>query len=375
MDDLYIPSSKEFMDINLCNFSFKYTDNELNIEFIKEDKQAENIKKVNKKNLITLNKIFLEKYIFILKNNFNQEKLLEYFPSIKIKEEKIGSMNSKEIVEKIQNFFEKNNYISSLSYLIYSSIYVFLILIPSLSYEKILFHIDKLLACCKKVNFFLRYYINIMIQTFYKYYLINNERKKFPNMTFDNMKLYIYLLFNALKEEKILPNEDMILIHRKFEEKNKTKDDNSQVKKINKDKDLIENIKKNEMDIYMKYNFDSTRFYQESEIIKIAMKEFKDCNIKIMNNDLNSKNVISVINMKEKQYIGELFSPRKVFETIKKEFKNYEKSFSFDETKISIIKEILINLIQYSNELKDLKNLSELFISGLLSLDNFNKKK
>ena len=105
------------------------------------------------------------------------------------------------------------------------------------------------------------------------------------------------------------------------------------------------------------------------------MKEFKDCNIKIMNNDLNSKNVISVINMKEKQYIGELFSPRKVFETIKKEFKNYEKSFSFDETKISIIKEILINLIQYSNELKDLKNLSELFISGLLSLDNFNKKK
>ena len=196
------------------------------------------------------------------------------------------------------------------------------------------------------------------------------------------MKLYIYLLFNALKEEKIFPNEDMILIHRKFEEKNKTKDDNSQVKKINKDKDLIENIKKNEMDIsninftiYMKYNFDSTRFYQESEIIKIAIKEFKDCNIKIMNNDLNSKNVISVINMKEKQYIGELFSPRKVFETIKKEFKNYEKSFSFDETKISIITEILINLIQYSNELKDLKNLSELFISGLLSLDNFNKKK
>ena len=198
------------------------------------------------------------------------------------------------------------------------------------------------------------------------------------------MKLYIYLLFNALKEEKILPNEDMILIHRKFEEKNKTEDDNSQVKKINKDKDLIENIncKKTEMDIsnfnfsiYMKYNFDSTRFFQESEIIKIAMKEFKDCNIKAINSDLNSKSVVVVINVKEKQYIGELFSPRKVFETIKKEFKNYEKSFSFDETKISIITEILINLIQYSNELKDLKNLSELFISGLLSLDNFNKKK
>ena len=126
--------------------------------------------------------------------------------------------------------------------------------------------------------------------------------------------------------------------------------------------------------IYMKYNFDSTRFFQESEIIKIAMKEFKDCNIKAINSDLNSKSVVVVINVKEKQYIGELFSPRKVFETIKKEFKNYEKSFSFDETKISIITEILINLIQYSNELKDLKNLSELFISGLLSLDNFNKK-
>ena len=124
----------------------------------------------------------------------------------------------------------------------------------------------------------------------------------------------------------------------------------------------------------MKYNFDSTRFFQESEIIKIAMKEFKDCNIKAINSDLNSKSVVVVINVKEKQYIGELFSPRKVFETIKKEFKNYEKSFSFDETKISIIKEILINLIQYSNELKDLKNLSELFISGLLSLDILIKK-
>ena len=116
-----------------------------------------------------------------MKNHLSKERLFDYFPDLKIKDEKKDTINSKEIAEKIQYFFENNNYISSTSYLIYASIYIFLMLIPLLSKEKIIFYINKLSELSKKVDFFLRYYFNLMVQTFYKYYLINNEKKQKNN--------------------------------------------------------------------------------------------------------------------------------------------------------------------------------------------------
>ena len=382
MDDLYVLEPNEYKDFYLNHLSYNYSDNKLDIYFIKEDKSSENIKTQTRKQLINFNKTLVENYIFLLKNCLSQKQLANYFPGIKIKEEKIDSTTSKEIVEKIQYYFENKNYISSSNYLIYSSIYIFLILTPLLSNEKILFYINKLLAISKNVDFFLRYYLNLMIQTFYKYHLINNKKKNFPNMIYDNMKLYIYLLFNALKEEKILPNEDMILIYKIFEEKNIIKNNIIQLYKVKLEAKLSENIKKNEFDlsnynisIFMRYNFDSNRIYNEKEVTKIAMKELKECNITIDNTNSKFKSIIIDIKIKDKKYSGKLFSPLKIFKEIKKEFNDFEKSFSLGKIKINIIKEILINLMQYSFELKEFNILSGLFIDGLYFLDKLNEKK
>ena len=329
-----------------------------------------------------MNKTIIENYIFILKNHLSKERLLDYFPDLKIKDEKKDIINTKEIAEKIQYFFENNNYISSTSYLIYASIYIFLMLIPFLSKEKIIFYINKLSDLSKKVDFFLRYYFNLMVQTFYKYYLINNEKKNIPNIIQINIKLYLCLLFNVLNEEKILPNEDMILIHKIIEEKNIAKDNKFQINKEKLEIKLAEKFKNNDLDfsnynfsIYMTYNFDASRFYKSKEIIKVAMKELKECNINV-NNNTNSKVKSIMINMKikDKNFSGKLFSPRKIFKEIKKEFNIYESSFSIEKTKINVLKEILLNLIQYSIELNEFKILSGLFIDELYCLDKRNAK-
>ena len=255
-------------------------------------------------------------------------------------------------------------------------------LIPFLSKEKIIFYINQLSDLSKKVDFFLRYYFNLMVQTFYKYYLINNEKKNIPSIIHCNIKLYLCLLFNVLNEEKILPNEDMILIHKIIEEKNNAKDNKFQINKEKLEIKLAEKFKNNDLDfsnynfsIYMTYNFDASRFYKSKEIIKVAMKELKECNINV-NNNTNSKVKSIMINMKikDKNFSGKLFSPRKIFKEIKKEFNIYESSFSIEKTKINVLKEILLNLIQYSIELNEFKILSGLFIDELYCLDKRKAK-
>ena len=382
IDELYSLKSKEYKDFYLNHFSYNYSDNRVDINFLKVGFSYDNMKSQNRKNLINLNKTIIENYIFILKNHLSKERLFDYFPDLKIKDEKKDTINSKEIAEKIQYFFENNNYISSTSYLIYASIYIFLMLIPFLSKEKIIFYINKLSDLSKKVDFFLRYYFNLMVQTFYKYYLINNEKKNIPSIIHCNIKLYLCLLFNVLNEEKILPNEDMILIHKIIEEKNIAKDNKFQINKEKLEIKLAEKFKNNYLDfsnynfsIYMTYNFDASRFYKSKEIIKVAMKELKECNINV-NNNTNSKVKSIMINMKikDKNFSGKLFSPRKIFKEIKKEFNIYESSFSIEKTKINVLKEILLNLIQYSIELNEFKILSGLFIDELYCLDKRNAK-
>ena len=72
------------------------------------------------------------------------------------------------------------------------------------------------MACIPKIDFFMRYYILIIIETFYNYYLINKETDGYPNMKYNNIKIYYYLFLSHLKEEKIIPNEEIFLILRKL---------------------------------------------------------------------------------------------------------------------------------------------------------------
>ena len=377
IDKLYFPSTKEVKSVHLNHFHFQYSDDKINILSFDKDKKNHFKNIQGKKNLFTFNKELLQNYIYILRNNFTKEELIEKFPSIIIKDENISSIYLKNISEIIQDFFEKNNYIDSSNYLIYSTAYIFIILAPIFSYENLLFYIDKIINCLKKVDFFLRYYINIMIKTFNQYYLINKEEKKYPDMTFDNIKMYIYLLLIVLKEVKIAPDEQMLLIQKSFNSKNIENKQNFEIKTNDNNIELIENTQRKEMNllnkdnfkIFLKYNFDSNNFYQVNSIISMAMKEKKECSISLMNNtnnDHEKKNVIIVIKIKDKIYSADLLSPKKIFKTIRTEYENLSKnSFSIEKLDKQTLKQVLINLIQYSIELTDLKIPKELFINAI----------
>ena len=382
IDNLYISSQKEVIDIELNHFYFQFLDDELKIEFINFEKGSMLNENQSKNCLFIFNRNILQNYIYILKNYFSKEKLNKYFPSIEINEETITHIKLKNIVEQLQNFYGRNNYIDSSNYLIYSSIYIFSILIPLFSYENLLYFIEKLLTCSKRIHFFFRYYINELFQTFYNLYLINNDTNKFPEMKYNNLEMYFYLLFIALKEERILPNEEMILIQKVFESKKVKKRYSFEVKTNNLEIKSNENIQNNEIDlsdnnnfdIYLKYNFDSFQFYKNNEIISLAMKEIKECNITV-NKEKNifneNKNILIKLKIKDKIFSEEIFSPSKIFKIIKNEYEKYKSSFSLENVDIQNIKAILINLIEYSNELKELQMPYDFFINGLYLFDKY----
>ena len=380
MDNLYTSSGKEIKIVELYHIYCYYINDKIRIDYIKSKKNND-IKKDKKKNgLFSFNKNIIQNYIYILKNILKKEELYQYFPSLKIKDEIINSINSKIIIEKIQLFFEKNNYISSSNYLIYSMIYAFSILIPFFTNENILLYIDKLLTCSKKIDFFITYYLNIILQTIYKYYFINLENQNLKKINYNNIKIYFYLIFVCLKEEKILPIEDMILTKKLFDSKEPEKNKDIDNKIFNLNFQLNENNKINILDnknikIYMQYNYDSFHFYKVENVINNAMKENTECNILVNNKDNKCKNIIINIIIKNKKYSGELYSPRKIFNTIKKEYKNFESTCSLDKLNFKIIKEILINLIQYSIILKEYKIPYELALNGLYLIDEYIENK
>ena len=382
--DHFYMSLKETKIIQIFHFYFKFIDDELKIEFIKEEEKNEIKNEQPKKLLFHLNRNLLQKYVYILKNHLSKKILKEYFPSIILKEKPIASFDLRHLVDTIIIFFEKNNYIDNSNYLIYSSIYIFSILIPLYTKVNLLIYIDKLLTFSKKVNFFIRYHINIIIQSFYQYYLINKEKKKFPDLTDDNISFYIYLSFLSLKEQQILPNEEMILKQKELEYKNKNKQFNFDVKtkgieyelNDNKESKLEISGKDTNFQIYMKYNFDSTHFFSNNTVINMAMKEQKECNIainkiKISENENKDKDIKIILKIKEKIFKEDLFSPIKIFKVIKNEFENYSKTFSLKNVDTKIIKGILINLIQYSVALKELDFPYEIFTNGLCLFDKY----
>jgi hypothetical protein len=139
---------------------------------------------------------------------------------------------------------------------------------------------------------------------------------------------------------------------------------------------------KNIFQIFMKYNFGFKGFYKPKMIIDSLMKgsgnstmTFKDDN---GNNDKKRKARMIVIKIYDEIYKTELYTPKKIFELSKFIYIDYIKNpnLSIENINIKILREILVNLIQYSKELDELKIPYEFFINGLYltrDLTDFNR--
>jgi hypothetical protein len=385
---LYNSQGNGTLKISLNNFYFQFCEDKLKSYFKDyNDKPSDN----NDLKFFTFNKNILHKYVFLLNNHYESKKLNELFPSIKIKKESILLIETKIIVQTIQSELEKKNLIKPSNYLLYASVYIFSIFIPLYSYRNLLYYLDKFFICFKQIDFFLRFYFYIIIQAFYKYYLINNNTKKYADMKFNNVKIIIYLLMNHLKDENILPTEEMAKIQDIFFSKNITikgrgtfKEKNiNQIELFERDNDNELDLKnKNIFQIFMKYNFGFKGFNKSKMIIKSLMKESGNSNMTFKdengNNEKKRKEKIIVIKIYDEIYKSELYLPKKIFELSQFLYKDYIKnpSLSIENINIKILREILINLIQYSIELDEIKIPYEFFINGLYltrDLTDFNR--
>ena len=407
MDSLYY-TNVNTVTIVTINFFEYYNKEKLKLLFIDKNyggvqrKDNNAIVINNDIKLFYINKCILQKYVYLLNNNYESSKLRELFPYLKYKNEAIHLIDRKIITQTIQNALEKNNLIKTSNYLKYSLVYVFSLLLSLYSYKNLLYYMDKLLVCIHKIDFFFRFYVIIIMQTLYKYYLLNKETDNYPEMKYKDIKVYYYLFLSHLKDEKIIPNEEIFLILKNFFGKNFFRERGSfQTKNYNniemelvdyKQQDIELNLKDpNTFQIYMKYNFGYKGYYKPKIIIRSAMKEtgnfnltFKDDFGKNGKNEKNEKNEGSdkkkktlaiVVKVKDDIYSSELYTPKKIFKLAQNTYKDFINNSNLDLENINIkrLREILVNLIQYSIELNELNIPYDFLVNGLYLTKNLNE--
>ena len=190
-------------------------------ELIKEYKEIKNRKigaflknNENKKEEIEQKKR-KEKQLFNLNNNIIQLFLFEkksrnlYISLTKI-EIKIDSINKIKIPNKIRanSFsFGNNDY-----FLRTSCIYIFSIVFPFFPENHIIPFLRVILKNITRNIIFRRYYLYIILNSIYKYYLINQENEYFSELTLKNIKNYCFEIKSYLDDHSIIPNREIFTI-------------------------------------------------------------------------------------------------------------------------------------------------------------------
>ena len=133
--------------------------------------------------------------------------------------------------------------------------------------------------------------------------------------------------------------------------------------------------------IVMKYNFTYKCFYKPNIIVKALMKEngtntpLKDDANKNEINEKKRKPII-IIKIKDEIFHSELYGPKKILKLSQMVYKNFINPSDVDIENINIkyIREILVNLIQYSIELTDLNIPVDFLVNGLYLTTNMAEK-
>ena len=354
IDSLYYQNNHQTITITLNNIFSDYI--EKLKRYFKHFYSSDRIKIKNNHQLISLNRKIINKYIYLLNNYYEKEELMDLFPSMRIQEnERITPINRKNIINVIQNTLEQNNLIEIPHYLIYALIYIFSISISLHSYTKMLTYINSIIKGLEKITFFINHFTYVLIKTFYKYYLIHKKNKIYPDINISNIKMYYYMLVNFLKDNLIIPNEEMMAILNLFFSKIIYQERESFNKKKDKEIDNAANFKiekGNNFLCFMKHCFTSKKFFKPNIMIKAAIKESNNCNIVVKT---VKKQIHPTIQIKIKDYIHstDFFAPKKIYKLAQYTFNDFFDNAELDMSKLKInnVRDIITNLIQYGLEL------------------------
>jgi len=357
IDSLYIPPSSQTIKITLNNIFYDYQDRlkKYFANFFTQEK----LNKMEKNQLIELDKKILTKYIYLLNNIYEKDDLDYFFPSIKIQETaSIISINTKDVINSIKFHLEDNNILDNRNYLIFSIVYVLCISLPLHSYLRTLELIETLSKSLTKLKYFMPHYVYVLMKTILKFYIIHKEQNIYPHFSVTNIKMFIFLLINLLRKNLFLPNEEMMEILKLFFGKLIIQERAVPAKNREDDDDKYFQIERNKnFFCFLKYNFSKKNFYSSNTLINYAMQEKKNCNINILskNNKLMQPKIYIKIN--EFTYQSELYTPKKIYRLLQAAFNDFFKhNFDYKELKTKPVIESIVNLIQYSNELNKTEN-------------------
>ena len=377
IDLLFLDDKSNLISITLNNIYSSF--NEKLIPYFKHFNKAKKNKNSKKKQLFAFNNKIINKYIYLLNNIYEKEEILDLFPYLRIQlNNRMEIIDRKYIINTINDYFEnRTDLISATNFLIYASVYVFSISLSLYSYKKIIQYINNIMKCLSKAEYFIRFYILIILETIYKYHLIHGKENIYPEFDSTCVKMYFYMLINFLKENFIIPNEEMIKILNTFF--NKAKNEKSDNNRINlKDSQNDEKInfkieKDKNFRYFMQYCFTSKTTFKPSIMVKAALNEKNICDIIIR----DKKNIQPMIVIKINDYIFscKFFSTKKLFKLIKRSYNELMKKESLNLSEINIlyVRKVIANLILYGNELNSKEEIipNEFMIYTLYLLKDF----
>ena len=317
---------------NMINF------NKLNEEYRIASKKAliNDSQNEPENHLFALDKKIIEDF----KKYKNSKSFSKSLKRIDLKELNIKSIKMKNIPSTIQNFYHK--YFDQIYFIKYSIIYIYSIVFPFMDCSKNILFLTNFLYSFKNIKYFQIHYINILIKSINKYYMINQEKNHFKQVNFENFKNYCEIIKGYLIKNSILPNEETFKFYQNLKGKNKNQD-------------ILNDNEKNNENIFI-YQYDQDENYISSIKNDIIIKED---NLLFLN--INGEKI--------KCYFK---SQEIIFQVISMFYEDYYIRLNFDIEYInsrSII-EIIVNIIYYLIQSNDLE-ISCFLINVILVLKKF----
>ena len=323
---------------------YKINFNNLNKEF----KLAYERNSINKNENKTKNQLFILDRDII--NNFlyykNNKDLLKSFQINENNELDIKSINIIKIPLEIQTYFYK--YLKPEYFIRSSILYIFSIIFPIFSFNtNIHFLSNILLISLRKIKYFQRYYIIILLKSFNKYYLANQDICHFPELTFKNIKNYCELIQGYLIKYSILPNEEIFKFYQDL-----ISSENNKEEKIKND------INNNDKNINKQFIYEYDKNENHINNIKADIVTKKGKNI--------------YFNYKGENIKYNFKSYYLIFQQISCYYEDYSTrlKFNIDYINVNGIVELIINIIFYLIQLEDL-DLSIFLLNAIILLKNF----
>ena len=349
-----------------------------------ESIQKKNVINKPRNKLIILNKKIIKRYMYLLQNFYEKKEIENLFPHTNVKEDfAIKVIDRRLINQVIKNRLIDKKYISTLNFLIYSLIYVVCLTITFHPFDQMIAYLLQIQKSLKLIKFFMRDYLYTLIKSIYKYYLLNRKTRKFPEMTLTHVKMYFCILATFIRQNSIVPNEEMMIILKTFfsniifqERKELNILDEENKNNINKKNEINENnediYKTGDYLLFMKYCFNSKGMYKNKTVVDRAMEEYGNC-IVIIKNNIKIINPQIVIRIKKYVYNCKFFSPQKLYKDVENLFEDFFDNYNLDPSYLNIhkLRNIILNLILYGHELENEPIPIGFLINTLYILRNF----